>query len=205
MKLYYIAQSCALASHIAASEAGIPLDVVEVDLASKKTAVGADFLAINPKGYAPALELDDGQVLTESAAILQYLADLKPHARLAPPNGTLARVRLQEALNYIATELHRSYGPLFNPATPAAIREERVANLRRHYGLLERQLASHTFLLGDEFSVADAYLYAITRWAEVVKLDLSDYPHLQAFQKSVGARPKVQEALQAEGLLKKAA
>lgn len=200
MKLYYIAQSCALASHIAASEAGIPVEAVEVDLATKKTAAGADFLAINPKGYAPALELDDGQVLTESAAILQYLADLKPQARLAPANGTLARVRLQEALNYIATEIHRGYGPLFNPATPSAIREERVANLRRRYALLEQQLASHGFLLGDEFSVADAYLFAITRWAEVVKLDLSDYPHLRAFQKSIGARPAVEAAMSAEGL-----
>lgn len=200
MKLYYIAQSCALASHIAASEAGIPVDIVEVDLATKRTAAGIDFLTINPKGYAPALQLDDGAVLTESAAILQYLADMKPESGLAPANGTLARVRLQETLNYIATEIHRGYSPLFNPATPAAIREERVANLRRRYALLEGQLAQHEYLLSDEFSVADAYLFAITRWAEVVKLDLSDYPHLLAFRTSVGARPRVKAAMQAEGL-----
>lgn len=200
MKLYYIAQSCALASHIAANEAGIPVEVVEVDLATKRTAAGADFVAINPKGYAPALELEDGQILTESAAILQYVADLTPQAGLAPANGTLARVRLQEALNYVATEIHRGYGPLFNPATPATMREERIANLRRHYALLERQLAGSRYLLGDEFSVADAYLFVITRWAEFVKLDLSDYPHVRAFQESVGARPAVQAAMRAEGL-----
>ena len=200
MKLYYIAQSCALASHIAASEAGIPVEAVEVDLATKRTAAGADFLAINPKGYVPALELDDGTVLTESAAILQYLADMKPESRLAPPAGTLARTRLHEALSYVATEIHRSYSPLFNPTTPAGIRAERLASLRARYALLERQLARHAYLLGDEFSVADAYLFAITRWAEVVRLDLSDYPHLQAFQKSVGTRPGVRAAMAAEGL-----
>jgi glutathione S-transferase len=201
VKLYYIAQSCALASHIVANEAGIPIEPIEVDLATKKTAAGTDFLAVNPKGYVPALELDDGEVLTESAAILQYLADLNPESRLASVNGTLARVRLQEALSYIATEIHRGYGPLFNPATPAAIREERSANLRRHYALLDDQLADHKYILGDEFSVADPYLFTITRWAEVVKLDLSDYPHLLAFQRAVGARPQVKAAMKAEHLL----
>lgn len=202
MKLYYIAQSCALASHIVANEAGILVEPIEVDLATKKTGAGTDFLAVNPKGYVPALELDDGEVLTESAAILQYLADLNPESRLAPANGTLARVRLQEALSYIATEIHRGYGPLFNPATPAAIREERSANLRRHYALLDEQLADHKYILGDEFSVADPYLFAITRWADVVKLDLSDYPHLLAFQRAVGARPQVKAAMKAERLLR---
>jgi glutathione S-transferase len=200
MRLYYIAQSCALASHIVANEAGVPVDIVEVDLATKKTASGANFLTINPKGYVPVVVLDDGQVLTESAAILQYLADVNPESRLAPPNGTFARVRLQEALNYIGTEIHRGYGPLFNPTTPATIREERMANLRRHYAWVEQQLSSRRYLLGDDFSVADAYLFTITRWAEGVKLDLTHYPHLQAFQKSIAARPPVRAAMKAEGL-----
>ena len=201
MKLYYMLQSCALASQIVAKEAGIPVDSTRVDPGTKKTATGADFLAINPKGYVPALELDDGGVLTENAAIVQYLADLKPETRLAPANGTLARVRLQEALNYIATEVHRGYGPLFNPTTPAAIREERSANLRKHYALLDKQLAGRKHLLGDVFTGADAYLFAVTRWAEVVKLDLSDYANLQVFQKSVSARPAVRAAMKAQGLM----
>jgi glutathione S-transferase len=201
MKLFYIPETCALAAHIVANEAGIPVDPVMVDLRTKKTAAGVDFNTINPKGYVPTLEFDDGEVLTENAAILQYLADLKPEARLAPANGTLARVRLQEALNYIATEIHRGYGPLFNPATPAATREERSENLRRHYALLDKQLMGRRHLLGDEFTGADAYLFAVTRWAEAVKLDLSDFRNLQVFQKSVAARPAVQAAMKAQGLI----
>jgi glutathione S-transferase len=201
MKLYYISQSCALAAHIVANEAGVPVEPVRVDLQTKRTVTGADFLAINPKGYVPALELDDGEVLTENAAVVQYLADLRPEARLAPANGTLARVRLQEALNYIATEIHRGYGPLFNPNTPAAMREERSANLRKHYALLDKQLAGRKHLLGEDFTGADAYLFALTRWAEAVKLDLSDYANLQAFQGSVAERPAVRAAMKAQGLL----
>jgi glutathione S-transferase len=200
MRLYYIPESCALASYIVAKEANIPIDLVKVDLQTKKTATGVDFHTINPKGYVPALELDNGEVLTENAAIIQYLADLKPEARLAPANGTLERVRLQEALNYIATEIHRGYGPLFDPATPAAVRESRSANLRRHYALLDKQLLKKKHLLGDGFTGADAYLFAITRWAEMVKLDLSDFANLQAFQKSVAGRPAVRAAVKAQGL-----
>jgi glutathione S-transferase len=198
MKLYYIVGSCALAPHIVANEARIPVQPVEVDLQTKTTATGGDFLAINPKGYVPALELDDGEVLTENPAILQYLADLKPEARLAPANGTLARARLQEALNYIATEIHRSYGQLLNPTTPAGIREERSVFLRKHYALLDKQLAGRKYLFGDEFTVADAYLFVISRWAETVKLDLSDYANVQAFRKAVAARPAVQAAMKAQ-------
>jgi glutathione S-transferase len=201
MKLYYIFQSCALAAHIVANEAGVPVEPVRVDLQTKKTSTGADFLAINPKGYVPALELDNGEVLTENAAVVQYLADLKPETQLAPPNGTLARVRLQEALNFIATEIHRGYGPLFNPDTPAAMREERSRNLRRHYALLDKQLAGRRHLLGDNFTGADAYLFALTRWAEAVKLDLSDFANIQAFQKAVALRPAVQATMKAQGLI----
>jgi glutathione S-transferase len=200
MKLYYISESCALASHIVASEAGIPVQPIRVDFPTKTTADGRDFMAINPKGYVPALEFDDGQVLTESPAIVQYLADLKPEARLAPANGSFARARLQETLNYIATEFHRGYSPLFSPTTPAEIREQQLAHLRKHYGLLDKQLASRKYLLGNDFTVADAYLFAITRWADFVKLDLTDYANVQTYQKSIAARPAVRAAMQAQGL-----
>jgi glutathione S-transferase len=171
---------------------------VRVDLRTKTTPAGGDFLAINPKGYVPALELEDGEVLTEATAILQYLADLKPETRLAPANGTLVRARLHEALNYIATELHQSYGPLFNPATLPEIRAARSAHLRKRYALLDKQLADRKYLLGDAFTVADAYLFAVTRWAEIVELDLSDYTNIRAFQQAVAARPAVQAALKAQ-------
>jgi glutathione S-transferase len=202
MKLYYIRGSCALAPQIAAHEAGIPVQAVEVDLQTRKTSTGGDFGAINPKGYVPALELDSGEILTEGPAIVQYLADLKPEARLAPANGTLARVRLQEALNYIATEIHQGYSLLFNPTTPREVREERVARLRKRYALLEKQLVGRTYLFGEELTVADAYLFVVTRWSEAVKLDLSDYANLQAFQNTVAARPAVQAAMRAQGLIK---
>jgi len=200
MKLYYITGTCALAPHIVANEAGIPIQPIQVDLKTKKTASGSDYLAVNPQGYVPALELDNGEVLTEGPAITQYLADLKPEAGLAPANGTLARVRVQAALNYVATELHRSYGPLFSPTTPREIREQQHAYLRRRYGTLDKQLAGRKYLFGDEFTIADAYLFVVTGWAAGVKLDLSDYANLQAFQKTVAARPAVQAAMEAEGL-----
>jgi glutathione S-transferase len=202
MKLYYITGTCALAPHIVANEAGISIQPIQVDLKTKKTTGGGDYLAVNPQGYVPALELDNGEVLTEGPAITQYLADLKPEARLAPANGTLARVRLQAALNYIATELHRSYAPLFSPTTPREIREQQHAYLRRRYAMLDEQLAGRKYLFGDEFTIADAYLFVVTGWAEIVKLDLSDYANLQAFQKTVAERPAVQAAMQAQGLTK---
>src|SRR5262249_40106000 len=152
---------CALASHIIANEAGITVQPVRVEFQTKRTAHGSDFLAINPKGYVPALELDDGEVLTESAVVLQYLADLKPEARLANASGTLGRVRVQEALNYIATELHQSYAPLFASNTPAEVREQRSAYLRKRYSLLDQQLAGRAYLFGDAFTVADAYLFVV--------------------------------------------
>ena len=199
MKLYYIPESCALASLIAANEAGIRVEPVKVDVKSKTTATGRDFLAINPKGYVPALELDGGDVVTESAVVLQYLADLKPEARLAAPNGTLGRVRLQEALNYVSAEIHRSYFPLFDPSTPPDVRARACEHLRRRYALLDKQLAGRKHLLGDEFTVADAYLFVVTRWAAGLGLDLADYANLQAFQKRVDARPAVRAAIEAQG------
>jgi glutathione S-transferase len=200
MKLYYSPGACSLSPHIVARELGLDITLDRVDLKNRQTAGGADYLTINPKGYVPALELDDGTVLTEGTAIVQYLADHHGGAALAPANGTLARARLQEMLGYISTELHKSYSPLFSTTTPDTVREERKAYLHKRYGLIEKILASQPFLLGEGFSVADAYLFTITNWAGGVGLDLSPFPNLQAFQQRVGQRPAVQAAMAAEGL-----
>ncbi|HEV2680675.1 MAG TPA: glutathione transferase GstA [Rhodanobacter sp.] len=205
MKLYYSAGACSLSPHIVALEAGIDLLLEKVDSKAKLTETGADFWKINAKGYVPALLLDDGELLTEGPAIVQYLADLKPESKLAPPNGTMARYRLQEMLGYINTELHKSYSPLFKPETPDVTRQERKEYLRKRYALLDKHLAAHPWLVGDHFTVADAYLFAVTNWAKHVDVDLSEFNAVMDFQQRVAARPKVQTALQAEGLVKKAA
>jgi glutathione S-transferase len=201
MKLYYSSGSCALSPHIVALEAGIPVETVTVDLKTKTVAEEGDYWAVNPKGYVPALELDGGEVLTEGPAIVQYLADLNPESGLAPANGSFERVRLQEALNYITSEIHKTYSPLFRPDVLPAVREDRLAYLRRRYALLDKQLGGRKYLLGDRFSIADAYLYAVTRWARGVKLDLSEFQNVEAFQKRVGSRKAVLEALRDEGLI----
>jgi glutathione S-transferase len=202
MKLYYSPAACSLSPHIVALEAGIPLELLKVDTKTHKLADGADYYAVNPKGYVPALRLDDGQLLTEGPAIVQYLADSKPGSDLAPPNGTLARARLQEMLGYINSEIHKSYSPLFNPATSEAARNEKFEYLRKRYNLIEKQLAGKQYLFGDKFTAADAYLFVVTNWSNFVKLDLSSFPNLMAFQKRVAARPAVQAAMKAEGLIK---
>ncbi len=202
MKLFYASGACSLSPHIVAREAGIELRLQKVDLKTKTVISEGDFLAINPKGYVPALELDDGQVLTEGPAIVQYLADLKPEKGLAPPAGTLARYRLQEWLGYINSELHKTYSPLFRPETPAETRTERLGYLAKRYAWVEKQLSGRPYLLGEHFTVADAYLFTVTRWAGHVKFDLSPFPNLRAFQERVAARPAVQAALKAEGLQK---
>lgn len=205
MKLYYMPGACSLSPHIVALEAGIPLQLVKVDGKTKRTENGDDFLQVNPKGYVPTLLLDSGERLTEGPAIVQYLADQKPESALAAPNGTLPRYHLQEMLGYINSELHKTYSPLFKPDTPEATRAERKQYLLRRYQLIEGVLAKQPFLLGDRFTVADAYLFTITNWAKHVELDLSGFPALLAFQKRVAERPAVQEALEAEGLRKKTA
>ncbi|MBT2116642.1 glutathione transferase GstA [Dyella sp. LX-66] len=204
MKLYYAAGACSLSPHIVALEAGIPVELVKVDTKAKRTASDQDYWLINPKGYVPALTLDDGELLTEGPAIVQYLADLKPESGLAPANGTTARYRLQEMLGYINSELHKTYSPLFKPETPDVVREERKEYLRKRYRLLEERLAQHPWLVGDRFTVADAYLFTVTNWAKHVALDLSEFPALLDFQKRVAERPAVQTALEAEGLKKAA-
>lgn len=202
MKLFYASGACSLSPDIVAHEAGIELSLQKVDLKTKTIASEGDFFAINPKGSVPALQLDDGQVLTEGPVIVQYLADLKPEKGLAPPAGTMGRYRLQEWLGYVNSEVHKSYSPLFSPVTPAETRAERLAYLAKRYTFVEKHLVGHPYLLGEHFTVADAYLFTVTRWAEAVKLDLSPFPHLRAFQERIAARPAVQAAMRAEGLIK---
>lgn len=202
MKLYYSPSACSLSPHIVAREAGIELALEKVDLRAKQTASGRNYLEINPKGYVPALQLDGGEVLTEGPAIVQYLADRRPESQLAPANGTLERYRVQAMLGYINSELHKSYSPLFNPATAPQVREERLAYLGKRYSFIENELRGKRYLFGDEFTVADAYLFTVTRWAGAVQLDLSDMPNVLEFQERVAARPAVQAALIAEGLAK---
>jgi glutathione S-transferase len=203
MKLYYSPGACSLSPHIVARELGIELALDKVDSRTKTiAATGQDFLAVNPKGYVPALELDSGEVLTEGPAVVQYLADQKPEAGLIPPNGTLDRYRMQEMLGYINSEIHKTYSPLFNPKIPPELREERLAYLRKRYAFIEKQLANKTFLFGDQFTVADAYLFVVTNWSRAVKLDLSEFPNLLAFQRRVAARPAVKAAMIEEGLIR---
>jgi glutathione S-transferase len=201
MKLYYFAGACSMSPHIVALEAGLPVTLVKTDVKTKKTAEGADYLSINSKGSVPALQLDDGRVLTEGPAIIQYLADLKPDSKLAPKAGSFERYQLMEILNYITSEIHKSFSPLFNPATTAEAREAAIATLGKKFDWISGFLGNKTYLLGDTFTVADAYLFTVVNWTHFVKLDLSKWPVLVAYQARVAARPKVQEALKAEGLL----
>ncbi|MEZ4401545.1 MAG: glutathione transferase GstA [Kofleriaceae bacterium] len=200
MKLYFSPGACSLSPHIVAHELGLPLTLDRVR--NKQTSDGRDFLQVNPKGYVPALELDDGEVLTEGPAIVQYLADLRPDAGLAPANGTLPRYRLQAMLGYINSELHKSFTPLFTPGTTDEVRAERAAYLRRRFALLDQALAGQDYLFGAQFTVADAYLFTVASWAAYVKLDLSEFTNLAAFQARVAARPAVRAAMLAEGLIK---
>ena len=201
MKLYYSPGACSLAPHIAAREAGIPVELKKVDLKAKQVE-GSDYKQVNGKGYVPAIGLDDGSVLTECPVILQYIADQKPEADLAPKPGDQARYKLQEALNFITSELHKGMGTFFNPALNDGWRQAATDRLNLRLDWLARQLDGKQYLMGDKFSVADAYLFTILNWAPMVKFDLGKWPVLQDYQKRVGARPKVREALEAEGLLK---
>ena len=205
MKLYFAPGACSLSPHIVLRELGLPFDLVKVDLAAKKASDGSDFKAINPKGYVPALLTDDGHVLTEGPALVQYLADRKPEAALAPANGTFARYQLQESLNYISTEIHKSFSPLFNAAMPDAAKEIYTAKLKQRFAELDTVFAKQDFLNGAQFSVADAYLYTVLRWTQHFKIDLNEWPALAKFFARVDARPAVQAAVAAEDAAKKAA
>jgi glutathione S-transferase len=202
MKLYYSPGACSLSPHIVLTEAGLPYSAEKVDLKTKKTEKGADFLAINSKGAVPTLQLDDGRILTEGAVIVQYLADQKPEAGLAPRAGTFERYQLAEILNYTASEVHKGFSPLFNPAISADAKSAALANLHKKFDWLTGRLGSQHYLLGDTFTVADAYLFTVLSWAPRLGIDLSKWPVLAAFVARVGQRPKVQETLKAEGLLK---
>ena len=202
MKLYYSPGACSLSPHIALREAGLPFELAMASTKTKKLADGSDYLAINPKGQVPALQLDNGEVLTEGPAIVQYIADQAPASGLAPAAGTLPRYRLMEWLNYITSELHKSFSPLFNPAATPEMKSAATARLQAGFTWVDQQLAGKTWLMGDTFSVADGYLFTVANWANFVKLDLSPYPQLQAYLGRVAARPAVQAALKAEGLLK---
>lgn len=199
MKLYYSPSACSLSPHIVALEAGLTLDLEKVDTKTKQIADGTSFLAINPKGYVPVLRMDDGEILTEGPAIVQYLADQAPSAGLVPAAGTKERYRVQEMLGYINSEIHKTFSPLFRDTTPAETRAERIEYLQKRYTFIDQQLAKGPYLFGEQFTAADAYLFTVTRWAGFVKVDLSAFANLQAFQERVAARPAVKAALAAEG------
>jgi glutathione S-transferase len=205
MQLYFSPGACSLASHITLRETGLPFDLKRTDTKTKKLEDGSDYYAVNSKGSVPALRLDNGQVLTEGPVILQYLADQKPELQLAPKNGTFERYRLQEWLNYITSEIHKTFSPLFNPAANDDVKKYTVQNLEKKFDWLNKQLTTKQFLTGDAFTIADAYLFVVVNWSNFVGIDLNRWPALRDYQARVAARPKVQEALDAEGLLKKAA
>jgi glutathione S-transferase len=201
MKLYFSPGACSLSPHVVLQEAGINAELEAVDLQTKKTKSGADFKAVNPKGQVPTLVLDSGDVLTEGPAIVQYLADRKPESKLAPAAGTLERYKLQEWLNYITSELHKGFAPLFNPTTPADYKKIAVENLGKQFAFLDGQLGKiGPFLTGAQFTVADAYLFVMTTWTKYVGIDLAQWPKVKAYSESIAARPKVQAALKEEGL-----
>ena len=202
MKLYYSPGACSLSPHIVASEAGLAVDLEKVDLAEHKTESGQDYMTVNPKGYVPALRLDDGTVLTEGPAIVQYLADQKPGSGLIPAAGTIDRYRVQEWLNFIGTELHKNFSPLFNKASSDDVKNTAKTNINKRLAYLNDQLASRQYLMGDHFTVADAYAFTIVNWTNFVGIDLKPYPNLGTYMGRVAARPKVHEALKSEGLVK---
>ena len=205
MKLYYSNGACSLSPHIVLRESGLPFDLVRASTKTHQLDDGSDYYAINPKGSVPLLELDSGERLTEGPAIVQYIADQVPAKNLAPANGTLARYRVQEWLNFITSEIHKTYSPLFRPNTPDEFKTIARDALKKKYEYVEGKLDGKNYLMGENFSVADAYLFVVTTWAPHVGLDLSGLKNLNAFMDRMRARPAVQEALQAEGLLKKAA
>ena len=202
MKLYYLTGACSLAAHIALYESGLKFETAKVD---RKNRVASDGLAlddVNPKGYVPALRLDSGEVLTENVAVLQYIADRAPAAKLAPAAGTMERYRLIEWLAFINSELHKSFSPLFSPVAPEEAKTYSRANLTKRTDWLEKEFGARQFLLGDQFTVADAYLFTILNWFGMRSIDLAHWPNLKKFHERVGARPSTQTAMKTEGLLK---
>jgi glutathione S-transferase len=202
MKLYFAPGACSLSPHIVLREAGAKFDLEQVNNQEKKTKSGLDYWGINPKGQVPVLELDNGERLTEGPVIVQWIADQNPAAGLIPAAGKLERYRVQEWLNFTTSELHKSFGPIFRPTTPDAYKAISKENLGKRFDWVDKQLAGKDYLMGGTFTVADAYLYTILRWAARVDIDLAKWPNLKSYVERVTARPKVQEALKAEGLIK---
>lgn len=200
MKLFYKPGACSLSPHIILNEAGLKYSIEKVDLATKKTEHGDDFLLVNPKGQVPTLQLDDGSILTEGVAIVQYLANRAPDKHLMPAHGTLEFYHAIEWLNYISTELHKGFGPLFNAQTPAEYKTMTKEKLHKQFSYVNGVLESRQYILGSKFSVADAYLFTVLGWAPHVKLDLSSYPAINTYLARVAARPAVNATLKAEGL-----
>jgi glutathione S-transferase len=205
MKLYYAVGACSLSPHIALSEAGIDTTLVKVDTKTHKLADGTDFYTINPKGYVPVLELDNGERLTEGPAIVQYIADQNPAAGLAPPAGTMDRYRLQEWLNFISTELHKQFGPLFQQTTPAEYKDALKEKIGKRFDWLARELRGRDYLMGRQFTVADGYLFTILTWTDPVGIALARWTALADYRGRIAARPKVRDAMIAEGSLKESA
>jgi len=202
MKLYYSPGACSLSPHIALREAGIAFEPVKAPTKTHQLDDGTDYYTINPLGYVPLLELDDGTRLREGPAIVQYIADQAPLKNLAPANGTLARYRLQEWLTFIGMEIHRGFGPLFNPASTDEVHDAARDRLASRLKWVDGELAGKQYLMGDQFTVADGYLFTTTNWAKMTGVDLSGFANLLAYRERVGARPAVQEAMRAEGLMK---
>jgi glutathione S-transferase len=204
MKLYYSPGACSLSPHIALLEAGLPYDLVKVDLRAKKLENGDDFLQVNPKGQVPALALESGELVTEGPVIIQMIADRAKDKNLAPARDSAERYKLLEWLNFITTELHKNFSPLFQPVIPDDVKAFFKDRLMGKFKYIDGQLAGRDYLLGKQFTVADGYLFVMLAWADRLKLDLSGLSNLMAYKARVAARPKVQEALTKEGLLKAA-
>lgn len=201
MKLYYSPAACSLAPHIALIETGATFTTEKVNTRDKKTETGADFWTINPKGYVPTLVLDDGEVLTEGVVMQQYIADLKPEAKLAPPRGSKERRKLEELLVFLSTEVHKSFSPLFAPNTPDDFKPIARDKIGQRFDYLEKQLSDgRPFLTGDQFTIADAYFFTLSNWTKFTGIDLARWPNITALAARVAARPSVQAALKAEGL-----
>ena len=202
MKLYFATGACSLAPHIALHEIGVPFEIEQVDNRAKVTKSGENFWDVNPKGVVPVLKLDNGETLTEAVAILQHIADMKPESGLLPKQGTMDYYRVLEWLTFISTEIHKQFTPLFKHDTPADYRPIPKANLEKAFTLIDAHLAGKSYLMGDVFTVADAYLFVVTNWGRFQEIDVTQWPNLKAFQDRVKARPAVQAAMRAEGLIK---
>ena len=201
MKLYYSPGACSLSPHIVACEAELPLELIKVDLNNKLTETKEDFQQLNPNGYVPLLILDDGSQLTEGPAIVQYLADQAPDKKLIPLAGTFERYKSQQWLNFISTEIHKSFGLLFNPAASDATKELAIDILKKRLAIVAEQLSSQPYLLGETFSVADAYLFVTLSWGQYVNVDISRWPALARYADKISERPAIQKAMKAEGLI----